>query len=270
VIRRIVLRILFTTALLPLMSGCVRGQQNAVNDDLRAYVQQCRTIEMVLGSREAERQPGDDFDPNDDFTVAGEKCGQLQAGLSAHETGKVRSATAELRPILARLGLPPTSPQEQLAALEKASAGLTGVKLQYELPDLAKRAFEAGETERAKSYATQLLEMASQHRNDWNYGNAIFYGNFVLGRIAVRQGDLTQAGQYLLASAATPGSPQLDSFGPNMTLAKELLEKRKSEIVLQYFAACKKFWEDDHGKLDKWIATVRSGGDPDFGANLRY
>lgn len=265
-IQRIVLRLL----LVLLLAGCIHGQQNIVNDDIRTYVNECRKIEMVLGARERHREPGDVFEPDDDFTVAGENCGRLQAALSASDPANVRSATAALRPILARLGLPPTSPQEQLAALEKATAGSSGMKLEYALPDLAKRAFEAGETEKARSYAKQLLEMASRNRNNWNYGNAIFYGNFVLGRIAARQGDLAQAGQYLLASAATPGSPQLDTFGPNMTLAKELLENGKRDVVLQYLARCKNFWKDDYGKLDKWIATVRSGGTPDFGANLRY
>ena len=198
--------------------------------DLRTYVQQCRTIDMVLGARDRHRQPNDEFDPNDDFTVAGQQCNQLQAALSESNKAGVQSAEAALRPILARLGMPPTTPQEQLAALEKATAGASGVDLEYALPKLAKRAFEAGDTEKASSYAKQLLTMASDYRNDWNYGNAIYYGNFVLGRIAVHQGDLAQAGQYLLAAAATPGSPQLDSFGPNMTLAKELLEARQERI----------------------------------------
>jgi len=252
------------------LAAYLPGQQNAADDDLRTYLQQCRTIDMVLGARGRHREAGDEFDSNDDFTVAVQKCNQLQAALSASDKANVQSAAAALRPILARLGMPPATAQEQLAALEKSTAGSTGEKLEYALPDLAKRAFEAGDMDKAGSYAKQLLKMASDYRNDWNYGNAIFYGNFVLGRIALQQGKLAQAGQYLLAAAATPGSPQLDSFGPNMTLAKELLEKGKTELVVDYFEACKKFWTNDNGKLDRWIATVRSGGTPDFGANLRY
>ena len=37
-------------------------------------------------------------------------------------------------------------------------------------------------------------------------------------------GDSLAAGKYLVEAAHTPGSPQLNSFGPNVTLAKELLE----------------------------------------------
>jgi hypothetical protein len=47
-----------------------------------------------------------------------------------------------------------------------------------------------------------------------------------------------------MAAGATPGSPQLDSFGPNLTLAKELFEKSKPDVILHYFALCKNFWED--------------------------
>src|SRR5271166_1032653 len=152
--------------------------------------------------------------------------------------------------------------------LEKVTSGTRGMELFDRLPDLAKRAFNAGEIEKAKAYSTQLLQMAPEYPKSWNYGNAIFYGNFVLGEISLQQGNVAQASQYLLASGATPGSPTLVSFGPNMTLAKELLEKGQSDVVLQYLALCKNFWKADRGKLDEWSATVRSGGIPDFTSNL--
>jgi hypothetical protein len=55
-----------------------------------------------------------------------------------------------------------------------------------------------------------------------------------------------------------------------MTLAKELLEKGQSNVVLQYFALCRKFWEDGQHKLDEWNSAVRGGETPDFGSNLNY
>jgi hypothetical protein len=147
---------------------------------------------------------------------------------------------------------------------------LKGRDLFYELSDLAKRAFNAGETDKAETYAKQLLSEAPHFHSDWNYGNAVFFGNFVLGRVSLSRGDVKQADQYLLASAKTPGSPQLDSFGPNMTLAKELLDKGESEPVLQYLELCKKFWEGQQHQLDDWRNAIRNGETPDFGANLKY
>ncbi len=136
--------------------------------------------------------------------------------------------------------------------------------------NLAKAAFDAGEFAKAQSYANELLQMAPAYPKDWNYGNAIYFGYFVLGRVALQQGNISLAEQYLLNSASTPGSPQLNSFGPNTTLAKELLEKGRTTAVLQYFALCANFWKLRGTRLDDWAKTVRAGGIPDFRANLRY
>ncbi len=62
----------------------------------------------------------------------------------------------------------------------------------------------------------------------------------------------------------------MDSFGPNMTLAQDLLEKGERDTVLEYFMRCRRFWKMDHGKLDEWMQEVMGGGKPDFGANLLY
>src|SRR5215510_2304765 len=113
----------------------------------------------------------------------------------------------------------------------------------YVLSRMAPTALAAGESEKAGDYAKQLLAMAVDLRRDWNYGNAIHVGNLVLGEIALDSGDINEAKRYLLLAGDTPGSPQLDSFGPNMLLAKELLEKGERDVVLKYFEKCGQFWE---------------------------
>ena len=147
---------------------------------------------------------------------------------------------------------------------------LTAVEIEkfYMLSDLARIAFEAGEFEKARTYASQLVNKASQYRNDWNHGNALHHGNIVLGRLALKSGDLNKAKEYLIEAGTTPGSPQLDSFGPDMTLAKELLEKGEKEIVIKYFQLCSKFWEMGRDDLEDWTSTAKAGGIPDFGGNL--
>jgi hypothetical protein len=102
------------------------------------------------------------------------------------------------------------------------------------------------------------------------YGNAIHDGNSVLGRAALKQGDIKKAARYLLDAGKTQGSPQLNSFGPNMSLAKELLEKGEKNAVLQYFEFCRKFWSMGGEDLDNWTKEVKAGKVPDFGANLSY
>lgn len=134
------------------------------------------------------------------------------------------------------------------------------------LPELAKAALDAGETAKARGYAEELLK--ATNRESWNYGNAIHHGHLILGRIALREGDLNTAKEQLLAAGDTPGSPQLDSFGPNMVLAKELLEKGEKQAVLEYFKRCGSFWKK--GDLETWTREVQDGKIPEFGANLDY
>jgi hypothetical protein len=60
----------------------------------------------------------------------------------------------------------------------------------------------------------------------------------------------------------------MDTFGPNMSLARDLLRVGDREVVLQYFELCRTFWEMHRGRLDEWSAAVRRGEIPRFGASL--
>ena len=140
----------------------------------------------------------------------------------------------------------------------------------YLLTQLASAALAADDTDKAQTYARDLLKQAEEQKENWNYGNAIHVGNLVLGLTALQSGDVSQAKAYLLEAGKTPGSPQLNSFGPNMRLAKELLEKSEREVVIQYFEFCAKFWEMHKDRLDAWTTQVKAGQIPNFGANLFY
>jgi hypothetical protein len=163
------------------------------------------------------------------------------------------------------------SAAEALVRYEKVLQGTTDqLKRFYLMTRLTPAALAAGETEKAKSYALILLQQAATLPNDWNYGNAIEVGNIVLGLIALKANDVTEAKRLLLESASSPGSPQMNSFGPNMLLAKELLAKGERAAVIEYFGFCAKFWKMDRGRLAEWKAVAMEGGIPDFGANLAY
>lgn len=134
----------------------------------------------------------------------------------------------------------------------------------------AKNALKKGNVAQAATLANELARLAPKYTNDWNYGNAIQDSNQVLGRIALANGDVVEAKRRLLASADSKGSPQMNSFGPNMQLAKALLEKGEADVVLEYFDRCDAFWTLGKRDLAKWTKAVRSGKNPDFGANLDY
>lgn len=123
---------------------------------------------------------------------------------------------------------------------------------------------------RAAAFARELIKLAERYRTDWNYGNAVHKGHLILGRVALRRGDLDAARSELLLAGRTPGSPQLDSFGPNMTLAKELLEAGENGVVLEYFELCRRFWVMGAQRLAYWSAAINESRVPDFGPNLRY
>ena len=138
------------------------------------------------------------------------------------------------------------------------------------LADWSKRAVDRGENDRAARFAHKLLALAKSYPGDWNYGNAIHHGHLVLGRVALAAGDLEAARTELLEAGRTPGSPQLNSFGPNMRLANDLLAAGEARAVREYFDLCRNFWKMGSQHLDRWSEDIAAGRAPKFGPNLLY
>ena len=134
----------------------------------------------------------------------------------------------------------------------------------------ATRSIEMDDLPLAKSRAQELLSLSAAFPQDWNHDNALHKAHSVLGRIALREGKPDEAALQLIQSAQIDGSPQLDTFGPNMVLARECLAAGRQDAVLEYFNLCRSFWKLGRGKLDRWQAIVRAGGTPEFGANIYY
>jgi hypothetical protein len=157
-----------------------------------------------------------------------------------------------------------------LAEYEKSLALTTDPsKRFYLLPSLAEEAYESGDFQKAENYAKDSLREAGKPQFAGEGGDAFHHANLVLGRIALRSGDTAKAGEFLIRAGRTPGSTLLDSYGPNMTLAKELLEKGETKSVLVYFRLCSRFWRDKN-KLNDWTSLVKKGKIPDFRENLEY
>jgi tetratricopeptide (TPR) repeat protein len=129
----------------------------------------------------------------------------------------------------------------------------------------AQTAMEAGETEKAREYAEEMLNCDVK---DPMYGHNFHHGNLILGRIALQAGDFVTAKERLVNAGTIPLPPRRYLFldEPNVTLAKELLEKGEKESVLEYFELCSRFWKRHRSELNEWAATVRAGGIPCFDA----
>jgi hypothetical protein len=117
-----------------------------------------------------------------------------------------------------------------------AASGTDREKAFYNMTKLAPAEFSKGNLDRAHEIAEDLLKESPNWQKNWNYGNAIQAANVVLGRAALQEGEIDHAKEYLLAAGRTPGSPQLNSFGPDMTLAKDLLKRGEKDVVLEYFS----------------------------------
>lgn len=117
---------------------------------------------------------------------------------------------------------------------------------------------------KAKFLANKLLTHAENYSDDWNYGNAIHDANLVLGIVAVVEHDIKLAKHHLNRAGKTPGSPQLNAFGPDMTLAKMLLKLDEREAVIRYLEDCKRFWKQGADRLKSWISTIKRGRFPYF------
>jgi hypothetical protein len=198
---------------------------------------------------------------------------QVKSALASGNLAGANRLAAELGFAISR--------HERALTFAQLEAGLPadGVDRFYTLARVAIAAFEASDYTKAETYANEVLALAPQYREDQrydhrSYGDAIFYGNMVLGRVAMRRVyNLPKAKARLIASGQTPGSPTLNSFGPNMNLAKDLLEAGERDTVLQFFDECRAFWKMGvrEKKLDDWSAVVKGCCRlPDFGPNLDY
>jgi len=86
----------------------------------------------------------------------------------------------------------------------------------------------------------------------------------VLGQIALDEGDIGTSVSHLESASATPGSPQLNSFGPDLILAQRLFAQGEEEAVMQYLEAIGAFWEMDYGAIEKWKNQIENNQTPSF------
>ncbi len=129
---------------------------------------------------------------------------------------------------------------------------------------LARAAVAAELLDVASIAANTVLREAPQFEVTWQYGNAVHWGHIVLGHVARLRGDDDVAAKELGLADRTRGSPQLDSFGPDLELAQRLLDVERTEAVLDYLTQCQRFWQMDRGALGRWISQIASGARPDL------
>jgi hypothetical protein len=131
------------------------------------------------------------------------------------------------------------------------------------------RAMTLKDCDRIRAHSSELLLLNEKFKDDWNYGNVVLTSNLYLGTCEVWQNHDSSALKYLKAASLTPGSPQLNSFGPDrdsFILATELLKKGYQKEVLGYLESIEKHWvaEFSGQKISSWKKEIQLGKIPDF------
>lgn len=137
----------------------------------------------------------------------------------------------------------------------------------YTLEDQIDAAYQSKDHGKAQELAHEHLQLAAIYRCNWNYGNAIHNTNQILGLISLENGDIDAAAQFLLLAGKSTGSPQLNTFGPQLILANELLKQGRVAEVKTYLQDIKSFWEGDRGRVDAWLTALDKGDQPDLDRN---
>lgn len=128
--------------------------------------------------------------------------------------------------------------------------------------DLTRAGVLAEDWQLVRETAERLLVDNETCTRTFQYGNAIHWANIALGLAALAHDQLTAASEYLLRAGRTPGSPQLNSFGPDQELACALLERGERTAVLTYLADCARFWKRSEALLEEWRAVIERGESP--------
>lgn len=268
-------------AILLAAGGCL-AQNTAVNTSLLSAQLGFIKTDIEKGDYQAGMRDSADFEKTVGVAAAaGSDVGSLgrrdpldvieeiRAKLDAGDIDGVKALARSLRPaVMHDQAAELRPPRASLAELE-AQAGNDPMKHPGLLGMMSDAAFAEGDVVKAERYARELLAHSDSDQRGLR-GQAVYYGNMTLGKIALKSGDVTLAVEYMLQAGKTEGAPELDSFGPGMALARDLLAKGEKDAVLTYLTECRSFWRMEKGKLAEWTANIEAGVKPVFGANGGY
>jgi hypothetical protein len=141
--------------------------------------------------------------------------------------------------------------------------------------------FEPKSLPKASALAEKGIQRSTRCKYRGSAGecvNALHVLHLLQARIAMDRGDMKAADRLLVKAAKIPKESSFETFGPNTTLARAMLEKGRKEAVLEYLELSKKFWtgtpsrHNDQGVVthlpkgsvlaDRWISEIKAGKIP--------
>jgi hypothetical protein len=112
-------------------------------------------------------------------------------------------------------------------------------------------------------YAAKLLREHGQSGDPEN-GYAVYTGNLILSQSALDNNDNAAAAKYLLLAATSSGVGNVADSGPDITVARVLLQRGDKETVIEYLRRCHNLWPKGAPLLDRWQTQIRNGRTPNF------
>jgi len=139
----------------------------------------------------------------------------------------------------------------------------------YSLSERLERAVKTKNCPTIQNVAGELLAIAPYYSSNWNYGNAIFDGHMAYAWCAVKEKKIESALNHLDEAAKTPGSPQLNTFGPpyhDMSVLSELLKEGHKKEVTLFLVKLKRFWDSEFSDdyFDYWEKEIEHKRIPKF------
>lgn len=104
----------------------------------------------------------------------------------------------------------------------------------YRLKNWAMSKYLEGDQEYALQLANELLMVATNYEESWNYGNALHWGHTIKGLVLFDNGEFSSAQKELFLSIKVPLSPQLEYFGPQMILVNRFNKNLRNKYLKKF------------------------------------
>lgn len=174
--------------------------------------------------------------------------------IAQHDLVLIQDGKAERDPTLKRV-------KDYLLQAKEAGNDMNFDVREMIYEETARVAYATGDLSTAEKVGRELVDTFIDPE-EWVYGNAVHEGNMVLGQVAAARKDFDSAAKFLLEAGKSPGSPQLNPYGPRFPLAVTLLRNGKQAEVAQYLESIRSFWKDENVPVEKWIADIKAGKAP--------
>ncbi len=145
--------------------------------------------------------------------------------------------------------------------LETITASTLGQGRIIPLVELALFAVEAREFERATRYISEALTLYPESPE-------LHVLLTLKGLIALNSGNIAEAKSYLIESVRVCEEDELQSVRSfSVLLANGLVACGEMDVVIVYLTRCASVWKHQQRQIAAWIAMLRHGKQPDFGAS---